>query len=128
MDMTTAVVCLGALAQESRLAIYRLLVEEGARGLCVGDIGEQTDIAAATLSFHLKELTHAKLLKARREGRLIYYSPDFEVMNELQGFLTENCCRGADCAVVCTPKPKSVGRTRMATKHKQPKSKPKSRK
>jgi DNA-binding transcriptional ArsR family regulator len=97
MDTSTAVVNLAALAQESRLEIFRLLVQKGPDGLCVTDIGQQMNIAPATLSFHLKELSRAGLIFARRESRHIYYAPDFTVMNSLVAFLTENCCGGIPC-------------------------------
>ena len=103
MKTTSAVSALGALAQETRLAIFRLLVQKGPDGLCVGDIGAKLRLAPATLSFHLKELTHAGLLEAHQEGRFIYYAPDFDHMNELVSYLTENCCGGETCAPVCAP-------------------------
>jgi DNA-binding transcriptional ArsR family regulator len=103
MESTSAVLALGALAQETRLAIFRLLVEKGPEGLCAGDIGAKLRLAPATLSFHLKELTRAGLLEARQEGRFIYYAPDFEHMNGLVSYLTENCCGGEGCAPVGTP-------------------------
>jgi len=99
MDSSTAVVHLAALAQESRLQIFRLLVQQGAEGLCVSDIGEKLHIAPATLSFHLKELCQAGLITANRQSRHIYYAPDFAVMNSLVDYLTENCCDGKDCTV-----------------------------
>jgi DNA-binding transcriptional ArsR family regulator len=103
MDARLAVNSLAALAQESRLAIYRLLVEAGPTGLSVGEIGASVRIAPATLSFHLKELSHAGLVKARQEGRFIYYSPSFDRMNRLLGYLTENCCArdGVGCETDC---------------------------
>jgi DNA-binding transcriptional ArsR family regulator len=104
MDISTAVMNLTALAQESRLQIFRLLVQSGSGGLCVGDIGEQIGIAPATLSFHLKELQRAGLLTANRQGRQIFYAPNFAAMNELLSYLTENCCGGAPCDAVCAPK------------------------
>jgi len=105
MDTSTAVINLAALAQESRLQIFRLLVQSGPEGLCVTDIGEQMGIAAATLSFHLKELNRAGLITARKQSRHIYYAPDFAVMNSLILFLTENCCGGVPCNISCTPTP-----------------------
>ena len=99
MKPTIAVTRLAALAQESRLAIFRLLVRKGPDGLCVGDIQAALKVSAATLSFHLKELTNAGLLKSRQEGRFIYYAPDFKAMNELLGYLTESCCEGKSCEV-----------------------------
>lgn len=103
----TTVTRLAALAQETRLAIFRLLVQRGAAGLCAGDIQARLKLAAPTLSFHLKELTNAGLLESRQEGRFIYYAPDFDAMNALVGYLTENCCGGAS-ACVPTPKEKAA--------------------
>lgn len=103
MKSSNAVDRLYALAQESRLAIFRSLVQAGPQGLCPGDIGARLKLAPATLSFHLKELSNAGLLVARQEGRFIYYAPDFSVMNALVAYLTENCCDGAACEVVCAP-------------------------
>lgn len=85
---------LGALAQESRLAIFRLLVEAGPTGLAAGDIGQKLGLPPATLSFHLSQLTHAGLIGYRRHGRSLIYSADFSEMNGLVSFLTENCCGG----------------------------------
>jgi len=103
MKSKDAVTSLGALAQESRLAVFRLLVKIGPDGLCVSEIGSKLKLAPATLSFHLKALSHAGLIQARQEGRFIYYAPDFEAMNALIGYLTENCCGGQPCAVSCAP-------------------------
>lgn len=101
MEIKDAIKALAALAQESRLAIFRLLVECGPAGLPVGKIGAQLGIAPATLSFHLKELSHADLVTARQEGRFIFYSAHFGTMNGLLAFLTENCCAGN--AGLCSP-------------------------
>ncbi len=106
MESDQAVIALAALAQGTRLAVYRLLVRAGPAGLNVGEINEALDVAPATLSFHLKELAHAGLIESRQEGRFIRCSASFERMNELLGFLTENCCEtsGAACATpVCKP-------------------------
>ena len=99
MESKTAVIRLAALAQETRLAIFRLLVEAGPDGLCVGDIADQLELAAPTLSFHLKELSRAGLLASRQDGRFIYYSTDFAAMNELLSYLSDNCCGGASCEI-----------------------------
>ena len=107
MDSKHAVSSLAALAQESRLRIYRLLVEAGPTGLAVGEIGASLKVAPATLSFHLKELFHAGLVTTRQEGRFIYYSANYERMNQLLGYLTENCCV-SDC-VGCSPESKTCG-------------------
>jgi len=104
METKSAVTALGALAQETRLAIYRLLVERGPDGLPAGEIAEQLKLAPATLSFHLKELAHAGLIAARQEGRFIWYRADFVAMNGLVAYLTENCCRAsAVCETTCAP-------------------------
>ena len=103
MKPETAVSRLGALAQETRLAIFRLLVQKGPGGLCVGDVQARLKLAAPTLSFHLKELTHAGLVTQERASRNIVYRAAFDRMNALLSYLTENCCQGADCAVKATP-------------------------
>jgi ArsR family transcriptional regulator len=97
MKLNAAVARLSALAQESRLAIFRLLVQAGPEGLCAGDIGARLTIPAPTLTFHLKELSNAGLVKLRQEGRFKYYAPDLKVMNDLLVYLTENCCGGVPC-------------------------------
>lgn len=93
----------GALAQETRLAIYRLLVTAGPQGLAAGAIAERLGLPPATLSFHLKELSLAGLAKSRQEGRFIIYAANFDTMLALVSFLTENCCGGAACAPACPP-------------------------
>jgi len=98
MELSGAVGALSALAQESRLSIYRLLVEAGAEGLSAGRIGEALRLPPATLSFHLSHLTRAGLAQSRQEGRFVFYSADFQNMNALVGYLTENCCGGRSCA------------------------------
>ena len=97
MESKTALGALAALAQSSRLEVYRLLVQAGPEGLAASDIAERLGIPANTLSFHLKALSHANLLLARQAGRFIYYSANYEQMNALLGFLTENCCGGRSC-------------------------------
>src|SRR5579871_2276944 len=99
MEAKTVIRALGALAHESRLAIYRLLVQAGPKGLAVGAIGEELDLAPATLSFHLAGLRHAGLVSERREGRTLYQAADFGAMNGLIGYLSENCCGGQPCEV-----------------------------
>jgi DNA-binding transcriptional ArsR family regulator len=94
MNTQNAVQSLAALAQETRLSIFRMLVEAGPNGMPAGRIGEQLAVPSATLSFHLKELTHAGLTSSRQEGRFIFYSADFEQMAALMSFLTQNCCQG----------------------------------
>ena len=105
MKSIQVVRALAALAQESRLAVYRLLVTRGPEGLSAGVIGGKLDIAPATLSFHLKELANAGLVTARAQGRFVIYSANFEIMNDLLGFLTDNCCGGNPCIPVAACKP-----------------------
>lgn len=109
-DTGTAVVALAALAQPTRLAIFRRLVEYAPDGLTAGAIATALDLAPATLSFHLKELANAGLIADQREGRHIRYRADLAAMNALIGYLTDNCCRGrgrlvdsAACATDCAP-------------------------
>lgn len=112
METKLATKALAALAQETRLGIYRLLVEAGPTGMAAGEIATDLEIPAATLSFHLKELSHAELVSARQDGRFIFYSANFGRMAELVAFLTENCCErdGVSCAPAsCAPKPKGKG-------------------
>jgi DNA-binding transcriptional ArsR family regulator len=106
METQAAIDALAALAQASRLAVFRRLVVAGPPGLAAGAIADELGIAPATLSFHLKELARAGLVHARQEGRYIFYSADFERMVALVGFLTENCCQasGAACLpAACAP-------------------------
>src|SRR5687768_5834087 len=97
METKQAIQTLAALAQESRLAIYRLLVQAGPEGLAAGTIGEQLDLPPATLSFHLAGLARADLAHSRQEGRFVIYSVNFQSMNALVAYLTENCCGGQSC-------------------------------
>jgi ArsR family transcriptional regulator len=104
METKHVLTALSALAHETRLAIFRLLVETGPEGLPVGKIGERLGTAPATLSFHLKELANADLVMMRHEGRFIYCSANFATMNGLLAYLTENCCgSGTACVPVCEP-------------------------
>lgn len=99
METKQVLAALAALAQESRLAIFRLLIQAGPSGLAAGKVGEELGIASSALSFHLKELSHAGLVTARQEGRFVIYTAQFEAMSELVGFLTENCCAGVPCGI-----------------------------
>ena len=92
METKSVVHTLAALAQETRLRIFRLLVEHGRAGLPAGDIGRRLGLPPATLSFHVKELATAGLVSARKQGRYIRYSPDFAAMRALVGYLSERCC------------------------------------
>jgi DNA-binding transcriptional ArsR family regulator len=98
MDQVAAVAKLGALAQENRIAIFRLLVEAGPAGRPAGAIGERLGLPGPTLSFHLAQLKQAGLVVCRREGRSLIYAADYAAMNALLAFLTENCCAGSGCA------------------------------
>jgi DNA-binding transcriptional ArsR family regulator len=95
MEMPAALNALGALAQESRLAVFRLLVQGGPDGLAAGEIAERLRIPPATLSFHLGQLGQAGLVTSTRNGRSIVYAADYTGMDRLLGFLYENCCQGA---------------------------------
>lgn len=118
METKKAVIALAALAQETRLSIFRLLVRVGPEGIPVGRIGEGLGVAPATLSFHLKELSHAGLISSRQESRFIYYTANFECMAAIMTFLTQNCCQGmpqecltvgeTDLASCCTPNSKAI--------------------
>lgn len=106
MKKTAVITALSALAQDTRLDVFRLLVEVGPQGLPAGEIGERLGLPGATLSFHLSTLKHAGLIRCRRESRSLIYSADFEAMNALLTYLMENCCAGQEdgCTVpVCAP-------------------------
>jgi DNA-binding transcriptional ArsR family regulator len=103
MDSNLVVRALGALAHESRLAIFRSLIVAGPDGMAAGEIAQQLGVSPSSLSFHLKDLSHAELIKSRQEGRFIIYTANFDAMTSLIGFLTENCCAGATCAASNLP-------------------------
>ncbi len=107
---------LGALAHEHRLAIYRLLVERGPEGLPAGLIGERVGLVPSSLTFHLQALQRAGLIKQVRASRQLIYSADFGVMNELVGYLTDNCCGASQsgCGATCVPAAKPAKRRRAA--------------
>jgi DNA-binding transcriptional ArsR family regulator len=107
METKAALKALAALAQETRLGIFRHLVERGPDGAVAGLIADELRIPAATLSFHLKEMIHAELLESAQEGRFVRYTASLAVVQDLVGFLTENCCGGdaSKCAPVCAPSP-----------------------
>lgn len=97
METKYVLSALAALAQESRLAIFRLLVRIGPQGMAASKIAEELGIPSSSLSFHLKELSHAGLVVPRQDGRYIIYAANFDTMNELMGFLTDSCCGGNPC-------------------------------
>jgi ArsR family transcriptional regulator len=104
MEMPNAVDALGALAHQTRLALFRLLVQKGPEGLSAGVIAESLGVAPSSLSFHLQQLVRARLITQRRLSRQLIYAADFAAMNLLVAYLTENCCgRDGACAPVCDP-------------------------
>lgn len=104
MDQHRAIAALAALAQETRLDLYRLLVARGPEGIPAGAIAERLGVAPSSLSFHLQQLLHAGLVSQRRAGRQLIYAAEYETMNALLAYLTENCCgRSESCAPFCTP-------------------------
>jgi DNA-binding transcriptional ArsR family regulator len=104
METKSALASLSALAHDSRLAVYRLLVQAGPDGMAASKIGERLGIPPSSLSFHLKELAHAEFVIAKQEGRFIIYAANFSMMNALLGYLTDNCCGGNPCS----PRPKKA--------------------
>ena len=105
MKVQQAINALSALASGARLAVFQLLVKRGPEGYTPSELTKRLDLPAPTLSFHIKGLVQAGLVISRREGRNLFYSPNFERMNALVGFLTENCCSlaGQDCGLDCRP-------------------------
>jgi ArsR family transcriptional regulator len=103
MDSLDAVEALGALAQETRLEIFRLLVQAGDGGMAAGQIAARLELPPATLSFHLNQLRHAGLISYRRESRSLIYAAEYAAMNSLVGYLTENCCQGSGTCEVTAP-------------------------
>jgi ArsR family transcriptional regulator, arsenate/arsenite/antimonite-responsive transcriptional repressor len=106
MDSSTIVNALSALAQEHRLALFRLLVQAGSQGMAAGSIADALGLPNSSLSFHLAHLNRAGLIEQRRDGRSLIYSANYTAMNELVGYLMENCCGGAECSTsVCEAEP-----------------------
>jgi DNA-binding transcriptional ArsR family regulator len=106
MTTAEALTGLGSLAQQTRLEVFRLLVQRGPEGLSAGAIAEALDVPASSLSFHLQQLMHAGLVTQERRSRQLIYAASFEQMNALVAYLTENCCGGASCGtaeVRCAP-------------------------
>ncbi len=110
MEIKDAVQSLAALAQETRLASYRLLVQAGPEGLAAGRIADALAVSPATLSFHLKELAHAGLITSRNDSRYVIYRADYAAMNGLMAYLTEHCCQGTPCVAEapCCPNPETT--------------------
>lgn len=103
MEKEAAIGALSALAQESRLDVFRLLVRAGRDGLPAGEIAAELGLPSATLSFHLSQLRHAGLVRYRRVGRSLIYAAEYSAMNGLIGYLTENCCAGGTCEIDVPP-------------------------
>jgi ArsR family transcriptional regulator len=103
MKTKPMVTALAALAHDSRLAIFRVLVQAGPAGLSAGKIGEAIGVSPSSVSFHMKELAHADMVTSHQEGRFVIYAANFATMNTLLAFLTENCCGGNPCAPICSP-------------------------
>ena len=120
MEKQSVLSALAGLAQETRLDIFRLLVEAGPAGMAAGAVAERLVLAPATLSFHLKEMRHAALVSARRDGRSIVYAAGFETVEGVLAYLTENCCRASGGA--CITPGRATGSTvaRTATKRSRP--------
>ena len=118
MNTSRVIDALGALANEYRLAVYRLLVEQGPQGLPAGVIGERIGLVPSSLTFHLQALHRAGLIRQTRSSRQLIYSADYAVMNGLVGYLTDNCCAasgtGCDAACAATTRPKTTRRRKAA--------------
>jgi ArsR family transcriptional regulator, arsenate/arsenite/antimonite-responsive transcriptional repressor len=103
MKTAEAVRSLAALAQDTRLSIYRMLVQQGPNGLPAGTIALRLDVPAATLSFHLKELARAGMIEPRHDGRYVFYAANYSRMNDLLGYLSEKCCQGETVSMAAVP-------------------------
>jgi ArsR family transcriptional regulator, arsenate/arsenite/antimonite-responsive transcriptional repressor len=103
MKRQDVIAALGALAQDTRLDVFRLLVQHGPQGMAAGEIGARLGLPSPTLSFHLSQLSHAGLVSSRRESRSIIYAADYTTMNRLVAYLTENCCQGQPQACAAPP-------------------------
>lgn len=119
MEAQSVIRALGALAQEHRLAAFRLLVQAGPDGLAAGTIAEKVGVPGSSMSFHLAQLANAGLVTQERRSRSIIYAADYAAMNRLMGYLTENCCAGASCMgeIACAP---STDNERPSTNNERP--------
>jgi ArsR family transcriptional regulator, arsenate/arsenite/antimonite-responsive transcriptional repressor len=117
MEQSEAVAALAALAQDNRLDVYRLLVQAGPAGMPAGNVASELKLAPNTLTFHFDRLRQAGLVSVRREGRSMIYAARYDAMNDLLGYLTENCCQGQECAPTrrCTSAPSAARRKEKAT-------------
>jgi DNA-binding transcriptional ArsR family regulator len=121
MEKKDVVAALSALAQDSRLDIFRLLVQAGGSGMQVGRIGDRLGLPSATLSFHLTQLRQAGLITFRREGRSLIYAAEYAVMNDLLAYLTENCCQGDSSACALVPcEPADAAMSNEGVRHETP--------
>jgi DNA-binding transcriptional ArsR family regulator len=120
VDSLAAIEALSALAQGTRLAIFRLLVEAGSDGLPAGQIGARLDLPLPTLSFHLNQLRHAGLVSYRRQGRSLIYAAEYAAMNDLVGYLTENCCQGSGSCDVASRPARRTRTTKGMHRHETP--------
>ena len=116
MKSRSAIEALGALAQENRLALFRLLVQVGAKGMAAGAIAEKLGVPNSSLSFHLAQLKNAGLILQERQHRSLIYRANYPAMNALVDYLMENCCAGADCgaSAACEPAPQSQATRKSA--------------
>lgn len=121
METRAALRTLAALSQDTRLAIFRYLVERAPQGAIVGEIADALSVAGATLSFHLKELTQAELLESTQQGRFVRYVANLQAVQALVGYLTENCCGGdaSKCGPICVPAP---ARKARVTRKRRPRA------
>jgi ArsR family transcriptional regulator len=115
MEIKHATASLAALGHETRLAIFRLLVQAGPEGVNAGLICEKLELPPATLSFHLAHLSRGGLISGRQEGRFIFYVADYAAMDDLLGYLTDHCCQGAQCLPKTTAVPAAIKRRRAAS-------------
>lgn len=120
MNKSDAISALGALAHESRLDIFRLLVQAGTDGLPAGQVATRLGLPGATLSFHLNQLRHAGLIKFRREGRSLIYAAEYAAMNGLVDYLTENCCQDSGTCSVTVPAPRVRRVSKGVRSHETP--------
>ena len=114
MQTTNVIEALAALAHDTRLGIFRLLVEQGPAGLAAGEIALRRKLANANASFHLRELERSALVKSTPDGRFVFYAANYKTMNALIGYLTKNCCQGGVCEVECAPTSKGAKKLPIA--------------
>lgn len=116
IELEQAVTALSALAHESRLALFRILIQQGPEGLSAGVLANHLGIRPPVLSFHLAQLRRARLVVSRRSGRSIIYAPNFETMDEVMDYMNENCCKGVAAASDAHTPKNPGGRRRVSTR------------